>query len=264
MGRDRVGRFRRIRAAPQADKALPTRLSASTPQLEFTFPKGWGGARRNAGRKPGPRRSVPHRAREKHCKWRPVHVTLRARLNQLRTQFVFPTIQLALLRATRRDPERFRVVHFSVQHNHVQLVVEASDQRALSSGVSGLAIRVARYVNELLSRRGRFWAERWHGRALKTPREVRNAIVYVLANARKHARVPLPTGMDPYSSARWFDGWRDFRADAGVPPPVFERRTWRDNQNEQPTVFDFAPQTWLCRVGWRRHGLIAFAEVPLR
>jgi REP element-mobilizing transposase RayT len=89
-----------------------------------------------------------------------VHVTLRARMSQLRSQFIFPTIQLALIRATRRDPTRFRIVHFSIQHNHVHLVVEASDRRALSSGVSGLVIRIARYVNELLSRRGRFWSER--------------------------------------------------------------------------------------------------------
>jgi REP element-mobilizing transposase RayT len=191
-------------------------------------------------------------------------VTLRARIAQLRTQFVFPTIQLALLRATRRDSERFRVVHFSVQHNHVHLLVEASDRRALSSGMSGLAIRIARYVNDLLSRRGRFWTERWHGRALNTPLEVRNAIVYVLSNARKHARVPLPAGMDPYSSARWFDGWRDFTAESGVPPPFFEAPKWRDNDdpNEQPASADFASRTWLCRIGWRRHGLIASAESP--
>jgi hypothetical protein len=117
-------------------------------------------------------------------------------------------------------------------------------------------------VNDLLSRRGRFWAERWHERALKTPRQVRNAIVYVLANARKHAGAPLPAGVDPYSSARWFDGWRDFHAIAGVPPPFFEPRSWRDDPNEPPTSADFASQTWLCRVGWRRHGLIATAEAP--
>ena len=166
-----------------AGKAPTTRSVGRVPQLELPFPATWGGARTNAGRKPGPRRSVPHRARSKHRAWQPVHVTLRARIAQLRSQFVFPTIQLALLRATRRAAERFRIVHFSVQHNHVHLLVEASDRRALSSGMSGLAIRIACYVNDLLSRHGRFWAERWHERALTTPLEVRRAIVYVLANA---------------------------------------------------------------------------------
>lgn len=233
------------------------------PQLELAFPSRWGGARRNAGRKPGTRPSVPHRARPQHHGWQPVHVTLRARVAALRSQFVFPTIQLALVRATRRDSPRFRVVHFSVQRSHLHLVVEASDRRALSSGMSGLATRIARYVNELLSRRGRFWAERWHGRALTTPREVRNAIVYVLANARKHARIALPAGVDPYSSTLWFDGWRDFDAQSGLPPPFFEARSWPRETLECPTAADFAAQTWLCRAGWRRHGLIAVTEMPL-
>jgi REP element-mobilizing transposase RayT len=210
---------RRTGARRAAGDARSTRLAKPVSQLGLPFPATWGGARANAGRKPGPRSGVPHRARPQHRAWQPVHVTLRARMKQLRSQFVFPTVQLALLRATRRAAERFRIVHFSVQHHHIHLVVEASDRRALASGVSGLAIRIARYVNDLLMRRGRFWAERWHGRALKTPREVRHAIVYVLANARKHARAALPAGIDPYSSARWFDGWRDF------PAPEFRHRS---------------------------------------
>lgn len=231
-------------------------------QLPLVFPAGWGGSRRNAGRKHGPRPRVPHRSRSKHHAWQPVHITLRARLASLRSQFLFPTIRLAIVRATRRDPERFRVVHFSVQRDHVHLVVEAVDQRALSSGVSGLMIRVARYVNEVLSRRGSLWADRFHGRALKTPREVRSVIVYVLANARKHARVSLPSGIDPYSLARWFGGFFDWRPDTGLSPPYFAAPMWRDDGIDVPTASDFVARTWLCRAGWRRGGLIAISETP--
>jgi len=78
-------------------------------------------------------------------------VTLRARLAALRNQHVFPTVRLALAGAARRDPARFRLLHFSVQRDHLHLIVEAADERALSSGVRSVAIRVARYVNELRS-----------------------------------------------------------------------------------------------------------------
>jgi putative transposase len=91
-----------------------------------------------------------------------VHVTLRSSFRQLRSQFVFPTVRLALVAAARRDPNRFRIAHFSVQWDHVHLVVEAADKRALSSGVRSVAIRIARYVNDLLKRRGVLWADRWH------------------------------------------------------------------------------------------------------
>jgi REP element-mobilizing transposase RayT len=183
-------------------------------------------------------------------------VTLRARLAPLRSQHVFPTIRLALLRAARRDPAKFRLLHFSIQHDHVHLLVEASDKRALSSGVRSIAIRIARYVNDLLSRRGRLWDDRWHGRALSSPREVRNALVYVLANSRKHARRPVPAGLDPFSSGAWFDGWKAWRP-VDRAPPFAQHPTW--SNDDCPIA---RARSWLARVGWRRHGLLSLDEGP--
>jgi len=251
-----VGRPRTRRRAEAS-----TRKGTRTPrQLSLAFPNGWGGARAGAGRKrkAGARENVPHRARPRHRAGEPVHVTLRARLAPLRSQHVFPTVRLALARAARRAPARFRLLHFSVQHDHLHLIVEASDARALSSGVRGVAIRVALYVNELLSRRGALWADRWHGRALATPREVRNALVYVLGNFRKHARTAPALGIDPFSSGVWFDGWRDWKPSSGVAPPLAESR--RFTVDPEPAVS--AARTWLARVGWRRRGLVGLREAP--
>jgi REP element-mobilizing transposase RayT len=249
-------------------------LKARDSQLELVFANRWGGARAGAGRKRSERSGVPHRARPLQRAAEPVHVTLRARIAPLRSQHVFPTVRLALLRAARRAPERFRVLQFSVQHDHVHLVVEATDKRALSSGVRGVAIRVARYVNDLLGRRGPLWADRWHGRALATPREVRNALAYVLCNFRKHAaqrgsrgraRISVPpskgvvgAGIDPYSSGEWFDGWREWAPVSGIAPPFVEPPSWgRDGERSV-----CSPRTWLARVGWRRHGLVRLDEAP--
>lgn len=232
-------------------------------QLELEFPHRWGGARRGAGRKRGERGNVPHRARPRHRAGEPVHVTLRSRLAGLRSQHLFPTVRLALGRATRRDPARFRLLHFSVQQDHVHLIVEAADKRALSAGLRSIAIRVALYVNELLSRRGPLWADRWYGRPLRTPREVRNALVYVLANFRKHTGRRRPAVVDPFSSAAWFDGWRGWRPRSGAaPPPAEHRRTPRAPDLAAPPVS--TPRTWLARDGWRRHGLIGLDEAPAR
>jgi putative transposase len=153
---------------------------------------------------------------------------LRARLAPLRSQHLFPPIRRALLRSARRDPDRFRLLHFSVQHDHVHPLVEASDKRALSRGVRGVAIRIARYVNDRLSRRGSLWGDRWFGRALTSPREVRNALVYVLANHRKHARRAPQLGIDPYSSGAWFDGWATWKPGSERAPPFSQRPTWRN------------------------------------
>jgi REP element-mobilizing transposase RayT len=206
----------------------------------------------------------------------PVHVTLRSRLGPLRSQHLFPVVQLAIRRACHRDPRRFRVVHFSVQRDHVHLVVEARSARALSSGMRSVAIRVARYVNDLLSRRGPLWADRWHGRALTSPREVRNVLLYVLANFRKHARRDVAAGLDAYSSAAWFDGWREWAPSSGLPPPLAgpRRPAWLrllteagDERGQTGSELEKCPVlasgTWLGGQGWRRYGLLGVTESPL-
>jgi hypothetical protein len=138
----------------------------------------------------------------------------------------------------------------------VHLLVEASDTRALSSGVRSLAIRIARYVNDLLSRRGPLWGDRWHGRALTSPCEVRNALVYVLANFRKHARGAVPAGIDPFSSGAWFDGWKAWRP-AERAPPFAQSPRWSNADCPVSRA-----RSWLAGVGWRRRGLLSLEEAP--
>ena len=157
---------------------------ALSPQLALRF-RSWGGARSGAGRKPRRRvGGVPHQTRPVHVVRHPVHVTLRLRggLPSLRSQVIAALIRRAFKDSSRRW---FRVVHYSIQSNHLHLLVEADDRVALSRGSAALSIRLARRLNALLGRKGVVFPERYHARSLKTPREVRNAIVYALLNAHK-------------------------------------------------------------------------------
>jgi REP element-mobilizing transposase RayT len=229
--------------------AKPSQQLDRLTQLALPFRNGHGGARCGAGRKPFPahRRHTPHRARPAHRAAHPVHVTLRSFVRSLRSKFVARTV-LNALRAG--NSERFRIVHYSVQENHVHLIVEAESAASLSAGVRSLMVRIARRVNTLLFRRGRFWADRWHGHALKGPREVRNALVYVLQNRKKHARgrhVHATATIDPLSSAPWFDGFVEPRRNAP--------------RNLEPPS-GVAARTWLLSVGWRRHGRVRLEEGP--
>ena len=225
-----------------------SRLAQRPAQAELRFTRTWGGRRAGAGRpKLKNRKSVPHRARPEHSRSHPVHVTLRAarRLPSLRRQSLFLRIRDALGEASRSS---FRLAHFSVQADHVHLIVEAIDKSALTRGTRGLCIRVARAINKHLGRSGRAFGDRYHARALATPREVRNAIVYVLQNWRKH--VPSAKGVDPCSSGWWFTGWQV--------PPSGEPPGWTD--------IDHAPvmlaRTWLGAHGWRRYGAVGLGERP--
>ena len=227
-------------------------------------PKGRGGFREGAGRKPGTgRRAVRHRVRELHSAAHPVHVVLRSTFKPLRSQFVFPTVRKALAKATRARKD-FRITQFSVQGDHLHLIVEAATVSALSRGMQGLAIRVARAVNRLLSRTGKVWAGRFFSRELCSPRVVRNALAYVLNNFKKH-RAAGAALIDPYSSAPYFNGFRELRGSApcelrtnrmlplaprGVAPP--------EESQEIPIV---AAKTWLSGKGWRRAGPIRFSDL---
>jgi hypothetical protein len=162
----------------------------------------------------------------------------------LRRQLVFLEIRKAFGRTAR---SWFRIVHFSVQADQVHLLVEASDKIALSRGLMGVTIRLARAVNRSLRRSGRVFGDRYHARALRTPREVRHGLVYVIMNWKKH--VDRARDFDPCSSAWSFAGWKT-PPSAGPPEevpvgPVTER-----------------PSTWLLRTGWKRHGLIDARERP--
>ena len=172
-----------------------------------------------------------------------MHVTLRARpaVPSLRARETFPAVRRALAAASKSG---FRLVHFSVQADHLHLLVEGADTRTLALGIRGLIIRVARAVNRALGRTGSVWNDRYHARALTTPREVRHGLVYVLMNFRKHVR-HQPSGLDPCSSAAWFDGFRARHPPAESVPPVVPSGTW------------------LASLGWRRHGLIGIYERPV-
>lgn len=220
-------------------------------QHELRF-RSWGGRRPGAGRPRKPGAGVSHLRRPQVAARHPVHVTLKLRreIGSLRTKAKAKTIRQAMAQAVARG---FAVVDWSIQGDHVHLTAEPGSTAALCRHVRGLSIRIARGLNRLLGRKGAVFADRYHVHVLTTPREVRHARAYVLLNARRHAaqrgRV-LPVALDPYSSWAWFDGW------AKPPPGAAEGRAVEGSPSA------VAPQTWLMRVGWRRHGLVRTDEIP--
>jgi REP-associated tyrosine transposase len=171
---------------------------------------------------PGP--GVPHLRRAKLSPHHPVHVTQRVQpgVGYLRQQARARLIRDAM-RAVRL---RFglRVVHYSIQGNHLHLIVEVSSAAALSRGMQALGIRIAKALNALAGRRGAVFVDRYHAHALPTRREVAHAVRYVLHNFRHHhARESLPS---------W---WRDPLSSACEAPAAGAAA---------------APRTWLLRIGW--------------
>ena len=196
-------------------------------------------------------RRYPHRRRPLLSGHHPCHVTVRVRSDvpSLRSVRLVREVEASFRRACERG--RFRLVHFSIQSNPLHLIVEAASTSDLGRGMKSLGARLARAVNRSFGRRGPVLADRYHLHVLRTPREVRNAIAYVLLNGRRHAaklgrRLSRAPRIDPASSGRWFDGWR-------IVPSL-------GNAFDRPAVA--SARTWLLRLGWRRSGLIDPREVP--
>ena len=96
------------------------------------------------------------------------------------------------------EREGFRLVHYTVLSNHLHLLCEALDRRELSRRTQGLAIRIAKKLNRVWGRIGKVFADRYFDRILRSPREVRSALAYVLNNARRHGIFLRPDQPDPY------------------------------------------------------------------
>jgi REP element-mobilizing transposase RayT len=224
-----------------------------------------GGKRKGAGRPKKPGSGVSHLRRAKLSRHHPVHVTWRVskQLPSLRR----PRLMRVLERGFDKGCQRFgmRLVHYSVQRSHIHLICEATDARALSRGLQGLGIRLAKALNRALGRKGSVFADRYHCRVLKTPREVRNVLAYVLGSAygsspdgssrdRRHASergARRPSGwLDRCSSARFFDGYR--QRDMALVVDA-----WMDER------LPVAPAScWLLTTGWRRCGLLCIDALP--
>jgi len=254
-------------------RAATKKTKAGQASLDFRRDKNGqkrGGKRKNAGRKPVhflPSGKPLHRRVRKRAavsSRTPVHVVLRVSeaVGRLRRRRAYHAIRLAMLTAAVLG--LIRVVHVSIQRNHIHLLVEAASEQALARGMQGLQISAARRLNAAVTverrlsapRRGQVFVTRYHAEIIRSPRQARHALAYVLNNWRHHRehlagaaqrRAPI----DPYSSGIRFDGWEGREVSYAVP----------EGYEPLPTA---SPSCWLLRAGWRRHGALDPFEVPGR
>jgi REP element-mobilizing transposase RayT len=191
------------------------------------------------------------------------------------------TISVALRELHDRPKRAFRIIHISIQHDHVHLIVEADNRMALSRGMQSFQISAAKHLNRAVTiasmkaarkglpltreqrrelsarrRRGTVFPDRFHQEIITTPKQARHTLAYVLNNWRKHREdrgaLERTWSVDPFSTGVLFDGWKEREN---------EYVLWRWCDTYDPLVV-YLPKTWLLREGWRRHGLVGFRAIP--
>jgi putative transposase len=170
---------------------------------------------------------------------------------RMREEVLAKTVLALLARASGKG---FRLLQYSIQEDHLHLIAEADDGLSLSRGIQRVASRIALVLNSMRGRRGSLWRGRYHRRDLTSPRQFRNALVYVLFNARKHAhgaqrRTRMRT-LDLWSSVIWVDDWASEEMLALV---------CKARAGPRPTAI---PTSWIARTGWKRHGALVATDAP--
>jgi putative transposase len=248
-------------------------------QVQLAFPRRdkngqrRGGARKGAGRKPKfARAGEPHHRRPNVPSRYPRHIVLRVRndVGSLRKRFMHRALRAATIAVAMRELASdevngaFRIVHISIQRTHIHLIVEADNKLALTRGMLSFMTSAAKHINAEYSvqrklarrRRGPVFADRYHQQVIKTPRQARRTLSYVLNNWRKHREDQEPFAkhwdMDPFSSGISFGAWKEYDNVPFMtkPPPTYE------------SLVVYLPKTWLLREGWRKSGPISMFEVP--
>jgi REP element-mobilizing transposase RayT len=215
-----------------------------------------GGKRPGAGRKQTRKiKSEPHRTRPRVRRSHALHIVLRPipGFARLRRRKLYTAVRRAAGVVLARTD--FRIVHISIQANHIHLIAEAHDKVALAAGMKAFQVSAARKLNAALGRTGTVFPDHYHLEIIDSPRQTRNALAYVLNNWRRHREDKTyetrTWQVDPFATAAAFFGWRE--ANLALP---------RSELDGEPALPVARPEGWLLREGWKMHGPISAFEVP--
>ncbi|MBC7427185.1 MAG: transposase [Bacteriovorax sp.] len=158
-------------------------------QLKLTNPK-------NAGRPAIHDQGIRHTKREEISRPRPLHLTIKLIRADIQNKIFLKALRHAIVRARLQG---LKIIHYSLEHDHIHLYAESSDNKTLGSGMKALGVSLVKKINIYFKRKGTCYKTRYHLRILRSASEVKNVINYILKNGIKHKRTN--SVIDPYNSA---------------------------------------------------------------
>ncbi|MEI8348179.1 MAG: transposase [Pseudomonadota bacterium] len=142
---------------------------------------------------------VPHRLREEIPKKKPVHVVwhLNPHVPPCRRKNILLIFKKAVLKGRLMG---LKVIHFSLMNNHLHLLIETENKKALAKALQSFAISFTKRLKNFNGlKKTPIFKERYFCHILKSLREVKHAIHYILMNGKKAGLSRYD--IDPYSSA---------------------------------------------------------------
>jgi len=225
---------------------MPTK-NLKTIQLDLFTNRGRGGKRTGAGRPRSKGSLLRHQTRPEFKVSQPLHVNVKLikGLPTLRAKNKFKLIKRGILKARERG---LRIIHFSIQSNHIHLLIESENKRELGRGMQSFCISLAKSLNGFLKRQGKVFVERYHLHILKTPTEVRNALRYIFMNFAKHTRTPHR--FDAYSSLICFPDKIKLGLARVNTYALFKGKLRRREFKEEMNLLIAPAESWFLKIGW--------------
>jgi REP element-mobilizing transposase RayT len=229
-------------------------------QLLFKHVESWGGVRAGAGR-PNLSKTVNHMKRPFVDIRTPMHITMRLKdsVSSIRRNRLLKEFKKSVMGAKKQG---LYVIQFSIQRNHFHLFAEAKSNKALALGMRALAGRFAKCIKNYSTARGvalkkgSVFIGRYHLHVLKTVRETKNALEYVLLNFSKHRKVI--EHIDHFSSGMFFKHWPKLLGKRFASLIKADAEFWSEHLtgagNGPGSVGNFlsTPRSWLGQTGWMR------------
>lgn len=199
----------------------------TTKQLKLNIYKGKRGGRRpGSGRKRIHSKGVAHRSREKVTTRTPVHINFKYR-TPIKNKQCLKLLKKAIVNARSHG---LRIIHFSLQSNHIHLLIESESNEILTRGMRSLTVTIAKGLKA-----GRVQLERYHLHVLRTIREAKNAAQYVLFNQQKHERGTY-SKVDRYSSLlsleRAAELIKSYARKAGITIMIGHAERWQSDKEK--------------------------------
>jgi REP element-mobilizing transposase RayT len=161
-------------------------------QLSFINSKGAG---RPAINDPG----IRHRERPILTKPTSLHLTvkiLRAKA-KLKNKIILSILKRSIMNARKKG---LRVIHYSLEYDHIHLLIEADDNFILGKGMQAFGVTFSKALNRMRKMRGAVYKHRYHFRKIIGARQLKNVLNYLFTNGLKHNTAK--SILNPFNSIR--------------------------------------------------------------
>jgi REP element-mobilizing transposase RayT len=114
-----------------------------------------------------------------------LHLTIK--VEKIKADIKNKTVLSILKRAIQNARKQgLRVIHFSLEYDHVHLLIEAENNTTLGKGMQAFGVTFSKAINRVRKTTGKVYKHRYHFKAITSPKQLKNVMSYIFKNGVKH------------------------------------------------------------------------------